>query len=178
MYSIQPLSHQGRAHGSLGKTLPGIGLVRKSQTINLGAQLDNMRPRHFPYALRDYFRSLPEGSLDDAAHGLGRTARSVKLVDMVNLLDIRGVTVSLEDSAGPLNSREESIHPYREIGSPDESCPAAAERTENILLDVVPSRRADHYSLETGRQKTIIGPEGVRRGEINAHRPGRDILRK
>ena len=106
MYSLKTFGHKGGCNRAFGKALAREGLVGEDELVHIGFELGDVGARHLTYPLGADFRALAEGLLDDGAYALCRSGRGVKLVDMVYLLDVRGVTVALEDLAGSLDGGE------------------------------------------------------------------------
>ena len=136
-----------------------------------------MYARNFADALRFYGSRLAKGVLDYAGNALGRSARRVELVDVVDFLDTRLVSVALEYLAGPAYGSEEGIYTYREIGCPDKDAACLTEGLIDFILDVIPSCSADDNGLETHCKCLIIGPERIRGGKIYANALFRNIFR-
>ena len=136
-----------------------------------------MDARHLADALR-FDRDIPAESFADyAGNALGRSAGRVELVDVVDFLDTRLISVALEHLAGPADGGKKCIYSYGKIRRPDQNAACLTEGLIDFILDVIPSCSADDNGLETHCKCLIIGPERIRGGKIYANALFRNIFR-
>ena len=95
MHALKALGHRSCHDRALRETLAGKSLVFDGDAVVFALEAYRVDSGHLPHSHGSYSRILSKTLPDDCRQGLRRTARSVQLVDMVLLDNVRLVAAGL-----------------------------------------------------------------------------------